>query len=130
MTRMLTDAQKTALTERLENEKKLLEEELGRLGARNPDTPGDWVAAKPEGEEFGADRTDNAGVIEEMHENNASMNELEGRYNSVVGALERMKAGTYGVCEISGHDIEIERLEANPAARTCKAHMQEERSLA
>ena len=55
---MLTDVQKTALKERLEGEKKLLEEELGRLGTRNPDAPGDWVAAKPAGDEFGADRID------------------------------------------------------------------------
>ena len=127
---MLTDVQKTALKERLEGEKKLLEEELGRLGTRNPDAPGDWVAAKPAGDEFGADRIDNAGVIEEMHENNASMNELEGRYNSVTRALDKFATNTFGTCEISGHDIEIERLEANPAARTCKEHMHQESSLA
>lgn len=127
---MLTDVQKTALKERLEGEKKLLEEELGRLGTRNPDAPGDWVAAKPAGDEFGADRIDNAGVIEEMHENNASMNELEGRYNSVTRALDKFTSNTFGICEMSGHEIEIERLEANPAARTCKEHMHQESSLA
>ena len=126
---MLTDTQTSALKARLESEKKLLEEELGKLGARNPDAPGDWVAAKPAGEEFGADRTDNAGVIEEMHGNNASMNELEGRYNTVTRALSKFTDGTYGVCEISGHDIEPERLEANPAARTCIEHMSEESKL-
>jgi RNA polymerase-binding transcription factor DksA len=126
---MLTDAQKTALKERLEGEKKLLEEELSRLGAKNPGTPGDWVTAKPEGEEFGADRTDNAGVIEEQFGNSASMQELEGRYNTVTRALEKFANGTYGVCEMSGHDIEPERLEANPAARTCMAHMHEEKTL-
>lgn len=127
---MLTDTQKSAFKERLEKEKTVLEEELSRLGSKNPDTPGDWVAAKPAGEEFGADRTDNAGVIEEMHENNASMNELEGRYNTVVRALSKFDDGTYGVCEVSGNDIELDRLEANPAARTCKAHMGDEPSLA
>lgn len=130
MTDMLTDEQKNALRAKLESEKKLLEEELGRLGTKNPDAPGDWVTGKPAGEEFGADRTDNAGVIEEMHENNASMNELEGRYNNVTRALEKFSSGTYGVCEVSGHDIEIARLEANPAARTCMNHMRDESSLA
>lgn len=129
MSNMLTDEQKAALKARLENEKKVLEEELSRLGTKNPDAPGDWVTAKPAGEEFGADRTDNAGVIEEMHENNASMNELEGRYNTVTRALAKFADGTYGICEISGSEIELDRLEANPAARTCKAHMQEERTL-
>lgn len=126
---MLTDEQKAAFAQRLEKEKVTLEEQLGHLGARNPSNPEDWMAAKPEGEEFGADRTDNAGVIEEMFGNNASMNELEFRLKTVNAALERIKTGSYGVCEISGHEIEIERLEANPAARTCKEHMQEEKNL-
>lgn len=126
---MLTDEQKISLKARLEEEQKLLEEELSRLGTKNPGVSGDWVTAKPTGEEFGADRTDNAGVIEEMHENNAAMNELEGRYNTVTRALGKFAAGTYGICEISGNEIELDRLEANPAARTCKAHMSDEHTL-
>lgn len=114
---------------KLEAEKTLLEEELSKLGTRNPSNPSDWVPSKPEGEEFGADKNDNADIIEAEQENNATLNELEGRLNQVARALEKMNAGTYGVCEISGHDIEIDRLEANPAARTCKEHMSEERSL-
>lgn len=129
MTSMLTDEQKTAFASKLEKEKGVLEEQLGHLGSRDPSNPGDWIASKPEGEEFGADRTDNAGVIEEMFGNNASMNELEYRLKNVNAAIERIQAGTFGVCEISGHDIEVERLEANPAARTCKEHMQEEKKL-
>ena len=126
---MITDAQKAELKGKLENEKTLLEEELGHLGARNPSNPTDWVANKPEGEEFGADRTDNAGVIEDMHTRNASLNELEGRLQNVLRALGKFDTGTYGVCEIAGTDIEVERLYANPAARTCKAHMAEESKL-
>lgn len=126
---MITDTQKAELEAKLQGEKKLLEEELGRLGTRNPSNPGDWVAAKPAGDEFGADRTDNAGVIEDMHTNNASLNELEGRLTTVDRALGKFAAGTYGICEISGSEIEVERLYANPAARTCKAHMHEEHSL-
>jgi RNA polymerase-binding transcription factor DksA len=49
--------------------------------------------------------------------------------NTVVHALGKIEAGTYGVCEVSGMDIEEDRLEANPAARTCKAHMAEEATL-
>jgi RNA polymerase-binding transcription factor DksA len=126
---MITETQKAELEAKLQSEKTLLEEELGRLGTRNPSNPNDWIAAKPEGDEFGADRTDNAGVIEDMHTNNASMNELEGRLSNVDRALTKFGTGTYGVCEISGSEIEVERLYANPAARTCKAHMHEEHSL-
>lgn len=127
---MLTDTQLAELTTKLTVEKTLLEEELAKLGTRNPSNPSDWVANKPTGEEFGADHTDNADIIELEQQNNATLNELEGRLNNVLRALEKMSAGTYGVCEVSGSEIEVERLFANPAARTCKAHMGDEHSLA
>ena len=37
----------------------------------------------------------------------------------VDAALDRVEAGTYGVCEVCGRDIGAPRLEALPAARTC-----------
>ena len=39
----------------------------------------------------------------------------------VDAALDRVEAGTYGVCEVCGRDIGAPRLEALPAARTCIA---------
>ncbi len=50
---------------------------------------------------------------------------LENRWNEVRAALKKIEAGTYGICEISGEPIEEDRLEVNPAARTCKEHMDE-----
>ncbi|MDE2079336.1 MAG: TraR/DksA C4-type zinc finger protein [Patescibacteria group bacterium] len=58
-----------------------------------------------------------------MEENNAALNELEGRLNMVTNALDKIKAGTYGTCEVCGEEIERDRLTANPAATTCKVHM-------
>ena len=110
---------------RLEAERTVLEEELSKLGERNPSNPKDWVPAKPEGDEFTADRNDNADIIEEMQDNNASLNELEGQLNNVHLALKKIEEGTYGICEIAGELIELDRLTANPAARTCKVHMKE-----
>lgn len=107
----------------LEEEKTLLEQELSQLGARNPSNPSDWVPAKPAGDEFGADRNDNADIIENMEDNNAALNELEGRLNLVIRALEKIESGTYGTCEVGGEAIELDRLTANPAATTCKKHM-------
>ncbi|MBO0841845.1 MAG: TraR/DksA C4-type zinc finger protein [Nocardioides sp.] len=37
----------------------------------------------------------------------------------VDAALERLEAGTYGVCERCGRRIDPERLAVRPAARTC-----------
>jgi RNA polymerase-binding transcription factor DksA len=120
---MISEADKATLKKRLETEKKLLEQELGDLGQRNPSNPSDWVVAKPEGDEFGADRNDNADIIEDMVDDNASLNELEGRLNLVNRALDKMETGMFGLCEVSGEDIEMDRLTANPAAPTCKMHM-------
>ncbi|MEY8348881.1 TraR/DksA C4-type zinc finger protein [Bacillus cereus] len=37
-------------------------------------------------------------------------------------ALQKIEAGTYGVCEVSGEEIPLERLEAMPTATTCIEH--------
>ena len=129
MSNMSTRDQLHGYKAKLESEKKLLEEELSKLGSQNPANPQDWMPSIPKGDEFGADRNDNADIIEEMHENNASLNELEGRLQNVNRALDKIAAGTFGTCEISGHDIESDRLGANPAARTCKEHMDKEHTL-
>ena len=120
---MITGDQKQELKERLEKERALLQKELSGLGSQNPDNPTDWVPSKPDGDEFGADRNVNADIIEAMQENNASLNELEGRLNMVDAALARFESGTYGVCEVSSEPLEFERLNANPAATTCMQHM-------
>jgi len=44
---------------------------------------------------------------------------LEALLNEVDAALERMDAGTYGLCEACHDPIEAERLAANPLARVC-----------
>ena len=53
------------------------------------------------------------------------MKKFETQLIDVKSALERIEDGSYGVCEISWEQIEEDRLEANPAARTCKEHMNE-----
>lgn len=122
---MITDEQKAELKERLEKERDILQKELSALGTQNPSNPNDWEPKKPTGEEFGADRNENADIIEAMQENNAALNELEARLTNVMHALQKFEDGTYGKCEVSGDDIEIERLQANPAARTSMQHMNE-----
>lgn len=123
---MITEEKKQEFKERLEKEQELLQKELATLGTQNPNNPADWQPKKPDGEEFGADRNDNADIAEAMHENNASLNELEGRLGNVARALKKIEEGTYGICEVSGEPIEIERLTANPAARTSMQHMDTE----
>ncbi len=61
--------------------------------------------------------------IDEYEENTGILKELEIRLNEIKAALDRMKKGTYGLCIVSHEPIEADRLEANPAAATCKSHM-------
>jgi RNA polymerase-binding transcription factor DksA len=44
---------------------------------------------------------------------------VESALIEVQAALERLEAGTYGICEICGKPIAEERLKAMPAARYC-----------
>lgn len=115
---MNTEHFRTRLTE----EKARLEAELATVGRKNPSNPNDWEAV-PEETGLEADPNDRADQMEEFGNNNAILVDLEARYNDVLAALARLEEGTYGVCEVSGEEIEEERLEADPAARTCKAHL-------
>ncbi|MFZ1075544.1 MAG: TraR/DksA C4-type zinc finger protein [Minisyncoccia bacterium] len=108
--------------ERLLAEKKKLETEMGGVGRRNPALPNDWESAPSEiGSE--ADLADQADVVISHESNNAILADLEARYDTILSALERIGNGTYGTCEVCGKSIEGKRLDADPAALTCVAHL-------
>lgn len=116
---MNTEENKKKLIE----EKKLLEEELGSLGKFDKKT-GDWEAIPETMYTPEADESDMADRTEDYEERSAMTDTLEKRLADVNGALEKIGNGEYGVCEVCGNNIEEDRLEANPAARTCKACME------
>lgn len=107
---------------RLTEEKTRLEAELATVGRKNPSNPNDWEAL-PEETGLEADPNDRADQMEEYGNNTAILKDLENRYNDVLAALARIENGTYGICTVSGDPIEEDRLEADPAASTSKAHM-------
>ncbi len=115
---MNIDAYKARLLE----EKEVLEASLQTVGRRNPHNPSDW---EPLPSEVGmeADQNDQAENLESYAENTAILNDLEIRYNAVLAALSRIEKGTYGICSVGGEKIEADRLNADPAATTCKAHL-------
>jgi len=109
--------------EKLEQEKKLLLEELAKLGIENPENH-DWGAlSKPPKDADRADTNIAADYDEEFAEKSYKLGELEIRFNNIKDALKKIEEGAYGICEVGGEPIEIDRLEANPAAKTCKKHM-------
>ena len=72
-----------------------------------------------------SDTNEEADAFEAYEENSGILNELEIRYNNVKDALKRIENNTYGLCEVCGEKIEPDRIDANPAATTCKKHMNE-----
>ncbi|GAB3089712.1 hypothetical protein GCM10027054_12300 [Isoptericola nanjingensis] len=48
--------------------------------------------------------------------------EAERERDQLLAALDRVAAGTYGVCEVCGRPIPAARLEARPAATRCVEH--------
>lgn len=108
---------------KLLEEKASLEKELVQVGRRNPDNPSDWEPLPGSRDITQADENTLADGIEEFEENNAIVNTLETRYKDVRSGLDKIEKGVYGTCQTCGKEIEIDRLEANPAARTCKEHM-------
>jgi DnaK suppressor protein len=120
---MRNDINIDSFKEKLETERKTLHEQLTKVGRQNPTNPDDWQGLPDDTEAKAIDPNDAADRIESFEENSIIAEELEVRYNEVLDALTRIEEGTYGICQVSGEPIEIDRLEANPAARTNKAHM-------
>ena len=115
--------------QKLEDEKTQLEEQLADVGNQDPNDPLHWEAKASDLSVDQADRNEVADASEESQENRAILEQLLPRYKNVVRALKKIEDGTYGTCEISGGQIELDRLEANPAARTGKGDMEREGEL-
>lgn len=119
----LTDEDRARLKALLETEEATLTQELNDVGRKNPSNPADWEAEPPQVDVQPGDIDEVADKIEGYEENTAILKELEMRWGNVKRALEKLSQGTaYGLCEVSGEPIELERLNANPAARTCISH--------
>ena len=103
------------LKNKLLAEKTKIEDELSRF-ARPTEIPGDY---ETKFDDIGTDVDENASEVEEYTDNLALENTLEKRLKEIIEALERISGGTFGVCENCKQEIDLERLRAYPAARTC-----------
>jgi len=113
---------------RLEEEKKKLTDELGSIAVTEKGS-GDWNAVREEDPGTTGSSDEVADQLEDMSERKSAEVTLEKQLAKVNLALEKIENGKYGICEISGEPIEDDRLEANPSARTCKMHIDQEDSL-
>ena len=105
---------------RLEEMRDSLRADLTRLqqGTQNIDqTEGYGVKNHP---------AEDATELFDRQRNLALSIEVEDELRAVEHALQRIEDGTYGICEVSGKPIPVERLEARPAATTLVEHQQEQ----
>jgi RNA polymerase-binding transcription factor DksA len=107
----------------IEDELAAVTDELKSVGHINPQNPADWEPNPPKDTEDDADENLTADNIEAYENNSAILKQLEIRFNELKAAQKRIEQGTYGICEQCGQPIEEKRLNANPAATTCMAHM-------
>lgn len=124
---MRTDIDIDIFKKKLLEEKELVTKELQGIGKQNPQNKSDWVPTESDVNQGETDPIDQADNLEELDANNAIIANLEARFNNIEAALKKIEEGTYGFCEISNEPIEVDRLEANPAAQTCKAHLAEQK---
>lgn len=107
---------------KLLDEKELVEKELATVARKNPNNPNDWEPIANT-DERPSERDEVADKLESFEENVAIARRLESRLGEINTALTAIEQGTYGTCSVCKSEIESDRLEANPSASTCKAHM-------
>ena len=115
---------KKKIKEQLEEERDVLIEQLKDMGKMNPET-GDW---EPTPEDLGyteSDQNDMADRFEEFESRSSMMEVLEPRLKNVLIALKKLNNESFGLCKVCKNPIEAARMEANPAAKTCKEHLED-----
>lgn len=106
------------------DERTRLRNTLLSLGHAHPDDQYDFDASTDEEVIDSGDEADHATHLEEFSSRIILEAELEKRYQEIHSALDAITDGTYGTCIFCGQKIPSNRLEANPAARTCILHTQ------
>ena len=114
---------KKKIKEKLEKERDVLLEEMRDMGKLNPET-GEWEATPEEMTYPESDQNDMADRFEDFEARSSMIRSLEPRLNNILLALKGINRESFGKCEVCKKDIEMARMEANPAARTCKKHLE------
>ena len=92
---------------------------LKRRDALRKALAGDLSSLKDLREQGGGDVVDHA-LDSAQDEISSQLAEVESReLAEIEGALERMRKGNYGICEVTGRPIPLARLQALPYARMC-----------
>ena len=114
---------KKKIKEKLEKERDTLLEQMKDMGKLNAET-GEWETIPEELDVPETDQNDMADRFEDFEARSSMMKTLEPRLTSILKALRHLNRDSFGKCEVCKKDIEMARLEANPAATTCKKHLE------
>lgn len=110
------------LKEKLEKEKKEIEEGLRGFAEKDEKLKGDWDSKYPARNEGSAGSQileEAADEVEEYVTRLPIEHSLETRLQKIDIALEKIKKGKYGKCEKCAKEISKERLEVYPASPFC-----------
>lgn len=114
---------KKKVKEKLEAERDILFGQLRDMGKLNPET-GEWEATQEEIDAPQTDQNDMADRFEDFEARSSMIKTLEPRLNDILKALKGLSRESFGKCKVCKKDIEMTRLKANPAAQTCKKHLE------
>jgi len=104
---------------RLEKEKEELEKLLSNFASKDEKSNDDWNTEYPN---INPDERDPEDLVDEVEEYVDLLPQeyaLEIKLKNTKEALEKIKNGTYGICENCNKEMSQERLEANPSAKKC-----------
>jgi DnaK suppressor protein len=110
------------LQEKLEKQKKDITNQLIKFADKDEKLKGDWDTRFPSfaDNEAGSGAMEQAaGEVEEYNSLLPVEHNLELELKNIDLALEKIKKGTYGICENCHQEIDVERLRIHPSARYC-----------
>ncbi|MEK7060101.1 MAG: TraR/DksA C4-type zinc finger protein [Patescibacteria group bacterium] len=113
---------KKKIKEKLEAERDILLDQIRDIGKLNPET-NEWEAIPEERDSRESDQNDMADRFEDFEARSVMIKALESRLNNILSALKGLNKESFGKCEVCKAEIEMDRMEVNPAARTCKKHL-------
>jgi RNA polymerase-binding transcription factor DksA len=114
---------KDKIKEKLEKEKRILLDEMDDIGRFNPKTK-DWEAVPESFDYQESDSNDTADRFEDFESRTSTLEVLERRLKDVDDAIKTIDTKSFGLCKVCGGEIEMARIQANSAARTCKKHIE------
>ena len=114
---------KKKIKEKLEKERDTLFVQMKGMGKLNTETS-EWETTPEELDFPEPDENDKADRFEDFEARSSVMRTLEPRLKSILKALKGLNRDSFGKCVVCKKDIEMARLEVNPAAQTCKKHLE------